>query len=91
MRTAIHLPDDLLTRAKKKALAEGRTLTALIEEGLRIVVSGRSKREEGLRRALPRVSTAEGGLLPGIDPVKLVQEVEALDDIARLGRSGRAP
>lgn len=85
MRTSIHLPDDLLARARKKALSEGRTLTALIEEGLRIVVAGRPKQEEARRRNLPRVSEAKGGLLPGIDPVRLVQELDEQDDIARLG------
>lgn len=34
-RTTVRLPPDLLARARKKAAAEGRTLTSLIEEGLR--------------------------------------------------------
>src|ERR1700732_5175022 len=42
-RTTIRLPDELLTRAKRKAAAEGRTLTSLIEQGLRLVVSDKSK------------------------------------------------
>ena len=34
-RITVRLPADLLKRAKRKAVAEGRTLRALIEEGLR--------------------------------------------------------
>ena len=64
-RTTVRLPDDLVARAKRKAADEGRTLTALIEEGLRRVVSDRAP--ERTSRKFPRVSTATGGLMPGID------------------------
>ena len=33
-RTTVRLPDELLARARRKALAEGRTLTSLIADGL---------------------------------------------------------
>jgi hypothetical protein len=65
MRTTIRINDDLLKQAKKRAAAEGRTLTSLVEDGLVLVLSkaktGRRKRIE-----LP-VSKATGGVLPGID------------------------
>src|SRR5438034_1288223 len=35
MRTTVRLSADLLRRAKKKAVEEGRTLTSLLEEGLK--------------------------------------------------------
>lgn len=35
MRTTMNLPDALLTEAKQRASAEGRTLTSLVEEALR--------------------------------------------------------
>ena len=38
-RTTVRLPEDLVVRAKRKAAAEGRSLTALIEDGLRRVVN----------------------------------------------------
>jgi len=61
----VRLSPDLLRRAKKKAIAEGRTLTSLIEEGLKAVLAeARTPRREPVR--LP-VSTASGGILPGID------------------------
>lgn len=80
MRTTVHLPDDLLKRAKKKALAEGRTLTSLIEEGLRSVLAGRGATCRTKSR-LPRSSKATGGLLPGIDPLKLLQQADEMDDL----------
>lgn len=65
LRTTVRLPDDLLRRAKQKATADGRTLTELIEEGLRRVTSDRATAKR--RRVLPPVSSAGGGLMPGID------------------------
>jgi predicted DNA binding CopG/RHH family protein len=38
-RTTVRLPEDLVARAKRKAAAEGRTLTSLIEDGLRLVTA----------------------------------------------------
>jgi hypothetical protein len=39
MRIIINLPDTLGSEAKARALAEGRTFTSLVEEGLRIVLA----------------------------------------------------
>jgi len=65
MRTTVRIKDDLLKRAKKQAAEEGRTLTALVEDGLALILSkpktNRRKRVELL------VSKATGGILPGID------------------------
>ena len=41
MKTTVELPDALLREAKRVALREGTTVRALIERGLRSVVSGR--------------------------------------------------
>lgn len=38
MRTTLNLADGLAEEAKKRAAADGRTLTSLIEEGLRLVL-----------------------------------------------------
>ena len=65
MRTTIRLSDDLLRKAKKKAAEEGRTLTSLVEEGLRIVLA-ESKLRIRRQVRLP-VSRATGGTLPGVD------------------------
>jgi hypothetical protein len=65
MRTTLRLSDDLLRKARKKAAEEGRTLTSLVEEGLRIVVA-ESKPQMRARVRLP-VSRVSGGTLPGVD------------------------
>ena len=88
MRTTVRLPEDLLKRAKRKAAAEGRTLTALMEEGLRIVVAQRSRALGRGRTPLP-VSKQTGGLMPGIDLTKLsdIQEMEDLEYVERMKSS----
>jgi len=89
MRTSVHIPDELLAQAKLKAVKDGRTLTSLIEEGLRLVVSHQHGSEKRERRPL-RVSSACGGLRPGIDPVKLLSSVDELDDLEWLERLVKA-
>ncbi|MCC6946590.1 MAG: hypothetical protein IT539_02385 [Bradyrhizobiaceae bacterium] len=86
-RTTVRLPQDLLRRAKRKAAAEGRTLTALIEEGLRGVVDQREKPVKRRRVVLP-VSKAGGGLLPGVDISRFsnYQEMEDLEYVERMKR-----
>ena len=84
-RTTIRLPEDLLSRAKRKAAAEGRTLTSLIEEGLRLVVV-EQRRAIKAKRILPRISKATGGPMPGIDLTDLsaLQEMDDLEYVERM-------
>jgi hypothetical protein len=85
VRTTVRLPEDLLSRARRKAAAERRTLTSLIEDGLRLVVSeDRNPRKS--KRVLPRVSRASGGPMPGIELTDLsaLQEMDDLDSIRRI-------
>jgi len=84
-RTTVRLPATLITQAKRKAAAEGRSLTALIEDGLRQVVSERAPADTA-KRIMPPVSTATGGLMPGIDlnETAALQEAEDRDCAARL-------
>jgi hypothetical protein len=81
----VRLPDDLLYRAKRKADAEGPTLTSLIEDGLRWIVTEKP-RVTSRRRVLPRISQAGGGAMPGIDftDSATFQEIEDLDYIGRI-------
>jgi len=85
-RTTVRLPQDLARRAKKKAAAEGTTMTALIEEGLRRVLSERAPAKA--KRVLPPVSKATGGVLPGIDLDRFsaLQEMDDLEYVARMMR-----
>ncbi len=85
-RTTVRLPRDLLDRAKRKAAAQGRTLTSLIEDGLRLVVA--DERKPRPERIMPPVSTATGGPMPGIDLTDSsdLQEMEDLDYVRRMQR-----
>lgn len=84
-RTTVRLPDDLVRRAKRKAAAEGRSLTALIEDGLRRVLNERAPAGKA-DRILPPVSAATGGLMPGIDlnDTAAMQEMEDLSHAERM-------
>jgi hypothetical protein len=83
-RTTVRLPEDLIARAKHKAAAEGRSLTALIEEGLRRVLN---ERPSGAAppRALPPVSSARGGLMPGVD-LDNSASLQDMEDLAWMRR-----
>ena len=65
MRTTIRLPELLLQKAKKRAAEEGRTVTSLIEEGLKYVLA-EPKASKRKRVRLP-ISRAKGGTRPGVD------------------------
>ena len=84
-RTTVRLPEDLVQRAKRKAAEEGRSLTALIEDGLRRVLNERPPGARAGRVSLP-VSSASGGLMPGIDlnDTAALQEMDDLDAAGRL-------
>jgi hypothetical protein len=86
-RTTVRLPEDLLDRARKKAAAEGRTLTSMIEDGLRLVVA-ESRRTAKEKRVLPPISKATGGLMPGIDlsDSAALQEMDDLEYVERMKR-----
>lgn len=66
MRTTVRLDEALLERARREAARRGVTLTALIEEGLRLVLRRPLPRTERAVVVLP-VCRAGGGTLPGID------------------------
>ena len=86
-RTTVRLPEELLDRARRKAVAEGRTLTSLIEDGLRVIV-GENRRTEKKKLVMPRVSKAGGGLAPGMDLTdsSTLQEADDLDYVRRMQR-----
>lgn len=84
-RTTIRLPEELMRRARHKAAAQGVTLTALIEDGLRRTLNERTAPAKA-KRVLPPVSTATGGLMPGIDlnDSAALQEMDDLEYVARI-------
>ncbi len=86
-RTTVRLPEELLQRARRKAAAEGRTLTSLIDEGLRLVTADK-KTTRPAARIMPRVSKARGVLLPGVD-LDRFSSIQEADDLAYVERMKR--
>jgi hypothetical protein len=72
-----------MARAKRKAAAEGRTLTALIEDSLRTALDDSAKPAKRREVVLPRVSKAKGWLRPGLTLAD-VEEMQDLEYIERL-------
>ena len=75
MRTTIRLRDDLLEKAKRRAAAQKRTLTSIVEEGVALVLA-LPQRPRRRRVKLP-VSRASGGTMPGVD-LSRATDLEAL-------------
>lgn len=65
-RTTVRLDEGLLRQAKAEARRQGESVTALIERGLRLILSGSHHRGRRTRVRLP-VSRATGGTRPGVD------------------------
>jgi hypothetical protein len=77
MRTTVRLDDDLLRQAKALAARTGRTLTAVIEDGLREALARHRRRQERPPVALP---TFRGkGLRTGLDLDDTVGLLDILD------------
>ena len=66
MRTTVRLDDGLLREAKAEASRQGKTVTALIERGLRLVLAGSRGRKRRTRVTLA-VSRATVCTRAGVD------------------------
>lgn len=79
MRTTVRLDEGLLRQVKAEAAKRGETVTALIERGLRLVVSA-SQRPPVRRRITLPVSRAKGGTRQGVDLNDTDAVLERLED-----------
>jgi hypothetical protein len=79
VRTTLRLDEGLLGRAKEEARKRGETLTSLMERGLRLALAGSHARERPARVMLP-VSTASGGVRPGVNLDDTSDLLDRLDD-----------
>ncbi len=65
MRTTIRIDDTLLAEVKRLAARTGRSLTVVVEDALREVLS---RQADAAPRATVHLTTVGGqGLLPGVD------------------------
>lgn len=75
MRTTLNLPDALVEQAKATASREGRTLTSLVEEGLRAVLQSQAAPHPV---SLPAYGSGTGAVLVDLDDRDAL--AAALDD-----------
>lgn len=81
MKTTLDLDNDLLVKAKALSARERKSLTALIEEGLRLRL--RARRHKGARsRPLLPVYKGQSGVAKGVDPTSNRSMLEAAGDDA---------
>ena len=80
VKTTLDLDDDLLARAKALAARERTSLTALIEEGLRLRLRRRGPSRPPAARLA--VFQGRGGLVVGVDPLSNRSLSDAADDDA---------
>ena len=65
MRTTVRINDELLAKAKIKAVETGRTLTEVIEDALRREID--SAYAGPARKPMPIPTAGSGGVQPGVD------------------------
>ena len=65
MRTTIRIDDKVYRRAKALAASDGRTVSQVIEDAVRMSLSHRAARRETHPTELP--VSGGGGLMPGVD------------------------
>ena len=79
MKTTLDLDDELLVRAKAASARERKSLTALIEEGLRLRLRRPGSGRKAASTALV-VHHGKGGLVAGVDPLSNRSMLDAADD-----------
>lgn len=84
MRTTVRLNDQLLRKAKQYAAEHDTTLTAMLDEGLRMVLRETPPPYEAESAKVPPFSLPTfdgGGLRPGIDPTSNAQMLDIADGL----------
>ena len=87
MRTTVRLSDQLLRDAKRYAAEHDTTLTAMLDQGLRMVLretpppyeTGETSKSKSKEFSLPTFDG--GGLRPGIDPTSNAQMLDIADGL----------
>ena len=79
MKTTLDIDDDLLVKAKARAARERSSVTALIEEGLRLRLRRRAPKGRSGKRASLAVYRGKGGLAHGVDSLSNRSLLDAAD------------
>ena len=81
MKTTLDIDDELLVRAKAFSARERKSLTRLIEEGLRLRMR---RTAAGSTRAKPGLAIhhGEGGLVKAVNPLSNRSLLDVADDVS---------
>lgn len=79
MKTTLDINDELLIKAKAVSARERKSLTRLIEEGLKLRLRKRSRGAQQTPPSLPAYR-GKGGLAVGVNPLSNRSMLEAADD-----------
>jgi Bacterial antitoxin of type II TA system, VapB len=78
MRTTVTIDDELLKRARQRALQSGGTLGSVVEDALRLLLAEHHLRHQSVALDLPTYGGS--GLRPGVDLEDKDALAELLDD-----------
>lgn len=76
MRTTLDLDSGLMREARKRAAEEGRTLTSLVEEAVRLLLARRRQRQPYRLRLIIKRGTAA----PAVDVADRVALYDRMED-----------
>lgn len=79
MKTTLDINDELLVKAKALSARERKSLTALIEEGLKLRLRRPFRKSRATSVVLP-VFRGKGGLIAGVNPRSNRSMFDAADD-----------
>jgi hypothetical protein len=79
MKTTLDINDELLVKAMAVSARERKSLTTLIEEGLRLRLRRRAVSQRASRRSLP-IYKGKGGVAKGVDPTSNRSMLDAASD-----------
>jgi hypothetical protein len=82
VKTTLDIDDELLVQAKALSARERKSLTALIEEGLRLRLRQTSAQSRSPRVIALAIHRGRGGLIRGVDPLSSRALLDAADDDA---------
>jgi len=82
MKTTLDIDDELLVKAKALAARERSSVTALIEEGLRLRLRRRASPSRAGQQQSLAVYRGKGGLAPGINSLSNRSLLDAADSDA---------
>ncbi len=87
MKTTLNIDDELYRRLKAKAALEGRKVTELVEEGVRVIVQQRSpvrKRENRVKLPLVPAKPGQGKMFEGMTSEEIHRRLADLEGEADL-------